>query len=197
MSGETKRDRKTAARLDLGNDGEFVSRFAELKEILDGESDRGCALVATSFLDEALRAMLKRFLVADPSVEALLDRTLQSADAKGKLAFALGLIAREELNDFDQVRSLRNEFAHLHTSIKFTDDFVVKVCEAFESSKWLESLLDGSTARGRFVMVAASLASSWWVRAREIDHRPVAPAFGLAETVATVWKLPPGTLRQT
>lgn len=57
------------------NDGLEIERNNKLREVMEfretltEETDRGCALMAASFLDEQLRKMLETCLVDDPEKE--------------------------------------------------------------------------------------------------------------------------------
>lgn len=95
----------------------------ELQKYLDDANkenahgtERGTVLVWASILDEMLTKLLKSFLV--PLDKGKLDEIfepdgpLSTFSAKIKIAFAVGLITKEEADCLNSVRKIRNDFAH-------------------------------------------------------------------------------------
>src|SRR5262249_9675633 len=95
---------------------ELDQKTGELFGQLAKESDRGVALIGAALLDAALESMLRRYFVDDAkTVEELLlneGGPLSSFSARIKVAYCLGLFARNIFRDLDTVRGIRNEFAH-------------------------------------------------------------------------------------
>jgi hypothetical protein len=79
-------------------------------------TDRGLVLVWASMLDEMLCRMLERFLVVDKVTTGVLrggpGDPLTSFSSRTKVAFSLGLIAKDEMQTIEKVRAIRNDFAH-------------------------------------------------------------------------------------
>ncbi|HLP67648.1 MAG TPA: hypothetical protein VK181_09010 [Rhizobium sp.] len=79
-------------------------------------TERGTVLVWASILDEMLTKLLKSFLI--PLDKGKLDEIfepdgpLSTFSAKTKIAFAVGLITKEEADCLNSVRKIRNDFAH-------------------------------------------------------------------------------------
>lgn len=96
--------------------------IADLQRLLDDVNaenargtERGLVLVWTSILDEILRRALASFFVdSHRDVDALLGTNGPAGTFSGrtKLAYLLGLIARDEMQAIDQLRKIRNDFAH-------------------------------------------------------------------------------------
>jgi DNA-binding MltR family transcriptional regulator len=89
---------------------------------LEKESDRGCALMVSSFLDEALRDLLEQCLRGDGKLaDNLFDGNgpLTTFSARINLAFGLGLISRNSTRDLHLLRAIRNEFGHVYEPINF------------------------------------------------------------------------------
>ena len=94
---------------------EFMHAFAR-------ETDRGCVLAAGAMLDDLLADVLAGFFRDVPESAKLLgvganesrDATepLASFSARIRCAYALGLITDDERFDLEQVRHMRNRFAH-------------------------------------------------------------------------------------
>lgn len=79
-------------------------------------TERGTVLVWASILDEMLTDLLRSFLIplnngkSDEIFEP--DGPLSTFSAKTKIAFAVGLITKEEAECLNSVRKIRNDFAH-------------------------------------------------------------------------------------
>lgn len=80
------------------------------------ETDAGCALIAASHLSVVLRRLIETALVhASRTGNQRLfqaDGPLGTFSARIRMAGAMGLLAEDELADLDQVRKIRNAFAH-------------------------------------------------------------------------------------
>lgn len=48
------------------------ARFSKFRDALDLETDRGCALLAISFLEEELKILLKKCLIEDENAEKII-----------------------------------------------------------------------------------------------------------------------------
>jgi len=97
------------------------------------ESDRGCVLLLACRLDELLKELHIRHIrsTANPSnkmINGLLNSNgpLHPLSWRIKLAFAYGLISREDYLDLDALRDMRNKAAHT------AEDFTFKLPEIRE-----------------------------------------------------------------
>ncbi|RZJ44618.1 MAG: transcriptional regulator [Brevundimonas sp.] len=84
-------------------------------EALNGESDRGVAIVGCSYLDTMLGRILQAFCAPNAAAARLvigIAAPLGSFSAKITAAHALGLVSEAEVRELDQLRRIRNEFAH-------------------------------------------------------------------------------------
>jgi DNA-binding MltR family transcriptional regulator len=89
---------------------------------LGKETDRGCCLMAASFLEHELEQLLRQKLIgARKFVDTLFEFNgpLGTFSSKIKLSYSLGLISKETLNDLEIIRKVRNEFGHTHQPINF------------------------------------------------------------------------------
>lgn len=92
---------------------------------LGDESDRALAVITFSFIDEKLRELMIRQL--NPAVPGGPDKLfdplgpLGTASARLKLALALGWIMRHTYDGLNQLRKIRNEFAHRPFLVGFHD----------------------------------------------------------------------------
>jgi DNA-binding MltR family transcriptional regulator len=89
---------------------------AGIFNLLTGESDRGCALVAGEAFNELLGSMLGRLFVECKASRLLLkgggNAPLGTYSARMRACFALGLISEDEHSDLDVIRRIRNSAAH-------------------------------------------------------------------------------------
>lgn len=93
-----------------------------LREQLDSESDRGAALLAASFMTEALkRRLLEHFKHRKPGRELLDDANapLAGMSAAAKACRALDLITAEQYRRLLVIRQVRNDFAHAWGALTF------------------------------------------------------------------------------
>lgn len=103
-------------------------------ELYLSSSDRAAAIMWSSFLEVGLERLLACMLRSDLSPD---DRknvfgfggALNSFSSKIVMAYALKLIGPQTRFDFDQIKFLRNVFAHSWTSISFETPEVSAVCD--------------------------------------------------------------------
>ena len=91
-------------------------------ELLRQESDRGCVLISTGFLEQQLRDILFGFMQEVKEASNLLDGAnapLGTFSARITACYTLALIAENEHHDLNQLRRIRNAFAHdIHTTFE-------------------------------------------------------------------------------
>ncbi|UGX95781.1 transcriptional regulator [Bradyrhizobium barranii subsp. barranii] len=104
----------------------FMATLTELNK----ETDRGVALVTTSFLDMLMRDAIAAFLIDNSSAAKLLagfNAPLGSLSTRIAACHALGLITDEEAKQSDILRKVRNEFAH-KIEVTFENGAVKDLC---------------------------------------------------------------------
>jgi DNA-binding MltR family transcriptional regulator len=103
----------------------MADTFTRVVDELREESDRGCAVMAFAWIDEQVTANLRRFLLpsshpAQKSDELLgAGKPLGDAATKIDLSLRLGLMREATYKTLTLFRRLRNDFAHLSTSLSF------------------------------------------------------------------------------
>jgi len=105
--------------------------FKAFHEALSRESDRGCALFAAAYLDDALAKFLRTCMRADKRLDEDLFKgqaPLGSFSARIKLAYYLGAIDSRQRKDYDCIRDVRNHFAHHPEVATFTDQSIRDRC---------------------------------------------------------------------
>lgn len=116
---------------------ELLKQYPNLKDFLpylDGlnkESPRGRVLISTGYLEQMLEDILRAFMLDQPSVDDLFaggSAPLSSFSARAKVCYTLGLISGDEYDDIDEIRRIRNKFAHeMHAS--FDDQSIKSRCD--------------------------------------------------------------------
>lgn len=92
-----------------------IEAFFAIRAELTKESDRGCALLAASFLDYKIELLLRSKLCGTKSI---LDETFGingaagSFSAKINLSYSLGLLPKIMFDDIHTLRKIRNKFGH-------------------------------------------------------------------------------------
>ena len=92
------------------------------RRTLSQETDRGCALMAASYLENELSQLLKSKLIGTKKqIDSLFEFNgpLGTFSSRIKMSYALGLISKETQNDLDIIRDIRNKFGHMYQPIDF------------------------------------------------------------------------------
>lgn len=106
------------------------------------ESERGKILVTISYLDELLARAFKAKMHLTKDLTNELFKgfgPLSTLSARTKIAYALGWIGEDTNHDLNKMRSIRNEFAHGHTAMDFSDPSVAARCGELRALKLLPS----------------------------------------------------------
>jgi hypothetical protein len=104
--------------------------FLVALEELNKETDRGVALVATSYLDRLLKDSLAAFLIENASANALLsgfNAPFGSLSTRIAGCLAMGLITEREAEQFHALRKVRNRFAH-EVEMNFNTESLKALC---------------------------------------------------------------------
>lgn len=107
------------------------------RQALDRESDRGCALFAVSYIDDALGMLLKASLVSGSAIDKdLLGGTapLSTFSSRILMSFYLGKISQDCRRDLDLLRKIRNDFAHNSKAISFSESSIADRCRELSFS---------------------------------------------------------------
>ena len=113
--------------------------IAPLMDQLIEDRKRLGVIISDTIFDDSLKTILiMRFSRENKDVKKLFDPSiggpLVSLTHKARLAYALGLIDKTALNDFEHIHKIRNKFAH---SIKasFADTEVLKFVRRLSTAK--------------------------------------------------------------
>jgi len=135
-----------------------LREFNAFLKALSKESDRGVVLVAATMLDDLLERTILAFLMDHKETARLLDgfnAPLGTFASRILAAFALGLLSEVEYRECENLRKVRNIFAHnVHAS--FEDQKVKDICGNLEYSAkdYGDVHVD---ARGQYTSAAVSL----------------------------------------
>lgn len=163
---------------------DFDSAF-DFRETLTPETDRGCALMAASYLDSRLAECLTQYFVDDaPVVESLVgpNMPLSTFSSRIDTAYLLGLISPNSRSALHLIRKIRNEFGHMPEPLSF-DDQKHKIAQRCEA---LGNLFDykSGTHRAMFTMAVMGILALINVRLRATKHSKPRPNTNLkTETV--------------
>jgi DNA-binding MltR family transcriptional regulator len=98
-----------------------------LGALLHELDDRGLVLSLAAFAEEALGTLLKAFMLPTETSNQLVDgfnAPLGNFSSRIKAAYSLGLITKRQFSDLEQLRKIRNYFAHSWQPISLADQRV-------------------------------------------------------------------------
>ncbi len=108
---------------------------------LEGSSDRTAAIVATTFVEGRLTAVVKARLAQEPRILDELFRTsgpLGSLSTKIDLALLIDVISKDAHHDLTIMKNIRNVFAHDLRSVSFEAQKIRCLCQ---NIKLIETLV--------------------------------------------------------
>jgi DNA-binding MltR family transcriptional regulator len=178
---------------------EVRGKYERLFDALNHNSDLVCGIVATSYINDALGALLHGFFIESTTADALLipDRgVLGSIRAKSEIAYCVGLISSPFLTNLIIVSEIRNKFAHSFEEITFQEPEIVGLCDKLvcpgrvvsattdpdpDTEKFkqrMDAIMYG-TPRRKFVTTSITLCSFLVMQAMSTEHRAkVSDIFG-------------------
>jgi len=135
---------------------ELIKHSSLLRE----ESDRGCALVATAWIDDTLTELVRsRFVDDRAAANELLDgdTPLATFSAKIKLLYCMGVICKEVRHDLDIIRSIRNLFAHDRGRLGFDTPAIKDRCRSLSLVPEVKSLKTAMSDESRDLFTSVSM----------------------------------------
>lgn len=158
----------------LNERGLNLEEMIELRVILSNETDRGCALMATAYLDQALGNYICASLVDDESVIKTLlgsQGPLGTFSSRIDLSYMLGLISFADRRNLHLIRKIRNDFAHVSTRITFSTDGIASRCRELTNHGF--RLPGDSSPRELFLRVVWGLAGRIESSKLRTTHHPM------------------------
>ncbi len=134
-----------------------MRNFLNLRRELSKESDRGMTLYATSYLDKKLESLLQNKLIGNKKHFKDLfsfNGPLGTFSSKIKLAFSIGLIDKDSMDDINVLRKIRNEFAHSDQNIDLDSEHIKKLINKLK----LNVTPEGASMKHIFINVVAGIS---------------------------------------
>lgn len=104
-----------------------VSSLPKFKSFFSKETDRGCALLAASLLDNELQKLLTKNFLAESKLHKKLfqaNGTLGNLSSKIDLTYALGFASKKAYTRMHKIREIRNVFGHSFEPLDFDDQSI-------------------------------------------------------------------------
>ena len=110
-----------------------LNDYQQLVEIYHAESDRAAAVLAASFIEHYLAAIIKCFLVKDKDIDQLFHGfgPMASFSQRIHVAYAFRTIDRQTRDDLIAIKDIRNHFAHNPKAATFADSALDKHFKKF------------------------------------------------------------------
>ena len=106
---------------------------------LKSESDRGVVLISAELIHNRLTNLFEKYLILNSDLKKAIFESalspLNNFSNKVKMAYSLGLIDEKHFNNLDNVRRIRNKFAHRIFDASFEDDEIIEFCKKFKISR--------------------------------------------------------------
>ncbi len=152
---------------------ELEALKAKFRDLLEGETDRGLALAGHAYLDDAINEFLRAYLLDVPEI---IDKLMQPNGPLGSFgtrcdfAYTLGLVGSDMYFDLNQIRKIRNEFAHRYRPLGFSSSPVSDRCKNLKTPD-LDDPKKKMESRDRFIMSVSLLASHFLSQMKKTSHR--------------------------
>lgn len=121
---------------------EVFGNLNALGPLLDELDDRGLVLSLAAFAEEALGNLLKAFMLPGSTTESLIDGSnapLGNFSSRIKAAFSFGLVTKKQFDDLEQLRKIRNSYAHTWQPISLTDQKISGHIKSMNYASFLEA----------------------------------------------------------
>lgn len=114
---------------------EMTTNFFFFRKELLKESDRGCALLAASYIDSVLEVVLRNILCGSKKhLDSLFSPNgpLGSFSSRILVLYSIGFLSKNQLHDIQAIRKIRNEFGHSPKIISFADGKIKSLCDTLK-----------------------------------------------------------------
>ncbi len=160
-------------------DPQEIQSRANFVDDIHGKSDRAVAIVGSALLSTHLDQLLRSFFIDDPAeAQDLLgeDSPLGGFGARIRLAYALGLISREERQDLWSIHKIAHFFIREMEELSFRDDPLGAWCLALDLPNRLMVPGESRKPRRMFVFAVALLARQLALRIDQAEKERRSPA---------------------
>lgn len=145
-------------KAELEAEGNVYGDFNELNKYLHKLDERGQVLSVAAFAEECLGKLIKAFLRRTKTSEQLVEgfnAPLGTFSARIKICHSLGLITEKQYKDLEQIRNIRNCYAHTWRRVSFESPEVNSRIKALSFSRIQEVF--PSTPKEKFLGSMSSL----------------------------------------
>ena len=121
---------------------EVFGSLNALGPLLEEQDDRGLVLSLAAFAEEALGNLLKAFMLPVAASGQLVDgfgAPLGNFSSRIKAAYSLGLVTKNQFTDLEQLRKIRNLFAHTWQPISLADQRVSGHIRSMNYASYLQA----------------------------------------------------------
>lgn len=167
---EAAREKKLPTLSDLSRIPATEDELKQVFSLLETESDRGCALIAGSLLENTLAMTINCHLAdcGEPFRKKLhegSDAPLGTFSSKIKMGRALAIYDKRVQKSFETVKDIRNAFAHALRPLDFTNPTIISHVETLYD--WKMPKQDGglSPARIRYSAFCFSMGQRLYTAA--------------------------------
>ncbi|MFY8097859.1 MAG: MltR family transcriptional regulator [Flavobacterium sp.] len=134
----------------------------KVREQLDSESDRGCCLMAVSFIENEIEILISQKLVgSEKFIKNLFEFNgpLGTFSSKIKMAFALGFISKSTMDNLELIRKVRNDFGHTYEPINFDTENIRQRIMQLKGHFYDVAEINEISARAIFTNTVSSILS--------------------------------------
>ena len=160
---------------DFQKNNPHLKSFMEFIAMFNLETDRGVALSGSAMLENQLGEILGSFFVPNKGSKILLSDSnapLASFSARAAAALALGLISRDEFEEMNLIRKIRNKFAH-NVLVSFSQRDIAGYCSSLRySAKSYDDVV--VNARSSFTTAVVAIVLNLNNRAHYVSKRRLA-----------------------
>jgi hypothetical protein len=152
------------------------------REIKGTRSDRAAGILIATYLEDTLQSAISRAMrLSEGAQRSLfgLNAPLGTFAAKIKIARALHIFGSQTSENLENIRLIRNVFAHAKMSVRFRTKEIKDICDLLvlpdSISSFEQPILKMDTPRNRFTNVCFRTAANFMWFAVE-DSRQISPA---------------------
>ncbi|MDU4589925.1 hypothetical protein [Clostridium sp.] len=147
-----------------------VGKRILLSESLEDESDRGCALLATAYLENELEITLRARLINDKGAcdDVFKRGALSNFASKINMAYLLGIISKKQKANILLIKGIRNIFGHSYDKIEFNSNQIKDKCSELRYD--YDDYIDDATIRDKFLYNVDKEIDSFRSVSKKIQH---------------------------
>ena len=139
------------------------------------EADSAAVILACSLFDDILSRILIAFFVDCKISRELIyggNAPLGTFSSRIKCTYSLGMLTKDELDDLNKLRKLRNEFAHKWNYLDLNNEKMISICRSMHHIR-TDTPANKQTARECFNTVVGVLFPALTLRATQAQHKEV------------------------